>query len=101
MTEYRVDLDRLDDVTTRVGGLTTFIEESLIELEERITALQTNWSGQAADAHATAHSEWTAAAAKVRAALGEMQAAAEAHQSYEQTSAANVAMLGRGGESTQ
>jgi uncharacterized protein YukE len=41
-----------------------FIEESLIELEERITAIQTNWSGQAADAHATAHSEWTAAAAK-------------------------------------
>ncbi|WP_036530479.1 WXG100 family type VII secretion target [Nocardia sp. CNY236] len=98
MTEFRVDLEHLDIVTARMEGLNGFVAESLREVEERIAAVQGNWSGEAADAHATAHAEWTAAAIKIREGLTRMRAAATAaRKEYESAAAANVAMLGRGG----
>jgi WXG100 family type VII secretion target len=97
MTEYRVDLDHLEAVTARMEGLNGFVADSLREIEERIATVQGNWSGEAADAHAAAHAEWTDAAAKIRSGLEKMRAAAAAARAqYESASAANIAMLGRG-----
>jgi WXG100 family type VII secretion target len=97
VTEYRVDLAHLDNVTARIAGLQGFVEQSLQEVEERIAGVQANWAGEAADAHATAHAEWAAAAAKIAAGLEKMRAAAAAaHRHYGDASAANIAMLGHG-----
>ncbi|MEU4345338.1 WXG100 family type VII secretion target [Nocardia sp. NPDC023852] len=97
MTEYRVDLAHLDDVTTRMEGLNGFVADSLREVEQRIAAVQGNWSGVSAAAHATAHAEWTASAAEIRDGLQKMRAAATAARAqYEAAAAANAAMLGRG-----
>ncbi|GAA5088338.1 WXG100 family type VII secretion target [Nocardia iowensis] len=103
MTEqYRVDLAQLEAVTAKVASLAGFVNESLREVDERMAAVQATWTGAAADAHATAHTEWTTAAAKIADGLAKMQAAATAaRRSYEQGSAANIAMLGRGGGSAR
>ncbi|WP_028478867.1 WXG100 family type VII secretion target [Nocardia sp. CNY236] len=96
MTEFRVNLAHLDEVTARLRGLSSFVEDSLREVEERIAPLAGSWSGSAADRHAAAHAEWTAAAADIAEALARMRAAAAAaHASYESATAANLAMLGR------
>lgn len=100
--QYRVDLAQLEAVTAKVASLTGFVTESLRETEERIATVQASWNGAAADAHAAAHAEWTTAAAKIADGLAKMQAAAAAaRRSYEEGSAANLAMLGRGGGSAQ
>ncbi|AVL26373.1 hypothetical protein NBRGN_067_00310 [Nocardia brasiliensis NBRC 14402] len=52
--QYRVDLAHLDAVTAKLGGLNTFVAESLREVTERIATVQQNWSGEAADAQAAA-----------------------------------------------
>jgi WXG100 family type VII secretion target len=95
---YAVDLDHLDEVTNKIAGLQGFLTESLAEIEERIAALQTTWNGAAADAHAEAHREWTAAAAVVNEGIAAMRtAAAAAHTAYTDAGAANLRVLGRGG----
>ncbi|WP_069166896.1 WXG100 family type VII secretion target [Nocardia altamirensis] len=100
--QYRVDLAQLEAVTAKVGGLTAFVAETLREIDERVATVQQTWTGQAADAHATAHAEWVTAAAKVNEGLDKMKrAAAAARQSYESGTAANLAMLGRGGGTSQ
>ncbi|WP_327109754.1 WXG100 family type VII secretion target [Nocardia sp. NBC_01730] len=97
MTEYRVDLAHLEAVTARIEGLNGFAEDALREVEERMATLQSNWTGAAADAHATAHAEWTTSAAEIRDGLQKMRAAATAaRKQYQAASAANTAMLGRG-----
>ncbi|ASF10385.1 hypothetical protein NBRGN_043_00840 [Nocardia brasiliensis NBRC 14402] len=99
MTEqYRADLAHIEAVTAKLAGLDEFVTESLREVEERIAAVQRNWSGKSADAHATAHAEWTAAAAEIAAGLAKMhRAAAAARTSYADGTVTILSALGRGG----
>ncbi|MEU2092498.1 WXG100 family type VII secretion target [Nocardia beijingensis] len=102
MTEYRVDLAHLEAVTARMEGLYGFVADSLDEIEQRIAAVQGNWSGEAADAHAAAHKEWTDAAVKIRDGLAKMRAAAAAaRKEYEAAVAANLTTLGRNGQASE
>ncbi|MEV6559965.1 WXG100 family type VII secretion target [Nocardia sp. NPDC051756] len=97
--QYRVDLDHLDAVTAKVAALNSFVADALVELDQRIAAMQSTWDGAAADAHATAHAEWTAAAAKMADGLERMRAAAaSARASYNASTTANLSMLGRSGQ---
>jgi len=96
MGKYQVDLDQLDTVTKRIGGLTDFVAESLREIDERMATMQQNWSGDAADEQAAAHAEWVAAAEKIRGGVKKMQdAAAAAHTAYNDAVAENLRALGR------
>lgn len=96
--QYRVDLAHLDAVTSKMEGLNEFVSESLREITERIATVQQGWAGEAADAQATAQAEWDAAAVKVYEGLDRMKrAAAAAHASYSDASAANLSVLGRNG----
>ncbi|MFD6161976.1 WXG100 family type VII secretion target [Nocardia sp. NPDC060256] len=100
--QYRVDLAHLDTVTAKVAALNAFVADALTELDTRIATMQSSWTGAAADAHATAHAEWVAAAALMTDGLEKMRAAAAAaHASYENGTAANLAMLGRSGQGAQ
>ncbi|WP_405163892.1 WXG100 family type VII secretion target [Nocardia sp. NBC_01499] len=96
--QYRVDLAHLDTVTAKVAALNAFVSDSLTELDQRIATMQSTWTGAAADAHATAHSEWVAAARMTEGLEKMRAAAAAAHASYQNGTAANRAMLGRGGK---
>ncbi|WP_433659933.1 WXG100 family type VII secretion target [Nocardia sp. CA-128927] len=100
--QYRVDLNHLDAVTAKVAALNSFVADSLAELDQRIATVQGSWHGAAADAHAAAHAEWTAAAATMADGLAKMRvAAAAAHASCQDGTAANLSMLGRSGQGTQ
>ncbi|MEU2092273.1 WXG100 family type VII secretion target [Nocardia beijingensis] len=93
---YDVDLEHLDNVTARIGGLVGFITDSLVGLDTRIAAAHLTWSGEAAAAHATAHKEWAQAATEVREGIDAMRAAAAtAHGAYTAALTTNLGILGR------
>lgn len=80
---YRVDLEHLDIVTARVGGLRGFVQDSLSGVDQRIIAAHREWSGEAADRHAAAHREWMTAAGQVKDGIDAMHTAARtAHTAY-------------------
>lgn len=97
MTKYRVDLDHLDEVTTRVATLKGFLADSLREIDERVSLVQSTWNGAAADKQAEAHRDWVTAAREVEEGIDKMRAAAvAAHTAYTDVGATNLKMLGRG-----
>ncbi|NEW37151.1 WXG100 family type VII secretion target, partial [Nocardia cyriacigeorgica] len=71
-----MDLAELENITTRLQGLIGFVEDCLTQIDTRVAAVQSSWSGQAADAHATAHRDWLAGAQDMRDGLERMRAAA-------------------------
>ncbi len=80
---YRVELEQLDQTTSKVAGLQGFMEDSLSGLEARITAMHQQWTGAAADRHHAAYQEWAKAAHEVSDGIAAMrQAAATAHTAY-------------------
>ncbi|MBU3066152.1 WXG100 family type VII secretion target [Nocardia sp. NEAU-G5] len=92
---YRVDLEHLDAVTSKVAGLHGFVHDSLTGLDQRITTAHQQWTGATADKHATAHREWMTAAGEVRDGIEALRAAAKtAHESYSDTVTANHRVLG-------
>ncbi|MGN2636735.1 WXG100 family type VII secretion target [Nocardia takedensis] len=99
MTEpFRVDLTELDDITARVAGFVGFLEDSLIGIQQRLTAVQAGWSGESADAANDAFARWLTGARDVAEGIHEMRAAGSAaHQRYTEAVATNLEMLGRGG----
>ncbi len=98
---YRVNLTELDDAVIQINALKTFLEESLIEIDERVNTMRADWTGSAAQAYDTAHVDWIASARTATAGIEKMRAAARsAHDSYTATIAANRALLGRDGQST-
>ncbi|MFI9508401.1 WXG100 family type VII secretion target [Nocardia sp. NPDC052566] len=93
---FEVDLDHLDQVTARIGGLVGFVTDSLTGLDTRISALHQEWTGATATAHDRAHREWVTGANEVREGVDAMRAAAHtAHQHYSTAIATNRAMFGR------
>jgi WXG100 family type VII secretion target len=92
---YSVDLEHLDAVTARIGGLHGFITESLTGLDSRIAAAHQEWAGAAADKHNAAHREWMKAAGEARDSIEAMRAAAQAaHTAYTDVVTANRRTLG-------
>jgi WXG100 family type VII secretion target len=96
MSSFRVELDRLDQVASRLAGLTAFMNDKLAELDRRVAALHDgSWSGRAASAHAEAHREWSAGAAEFNRGLADIESAAkQAHAKYSAAIVANKRMLG-------
>ncbi|MFD4428680.1 WXG100 family type VII secretion target [Nocardia sp. NPDC058497] len=93
---FRVDLVELEQIVSRVTGFVGFLADSLDGLQQRIGAVQQNWSGAAADAQAEAFRGWHAGATDVADGIDTMrQAAQDAHDRYTAALAANLAMLGR------
>ncbi|QIS08826.1 WXG100 family type VII secretion target [Nocardia arthritidis] len=94
---YRVDLDHLDQVTTKIGGLLGFLDECLAGIVSRVAALHQEWRGAAATKHAQAHKDWAAGAAEVREGVEAMRAAAaNAHTQYTEVAQLNLRMFGGG-----
>ncbi|WP_305779821.1 WXG100 family type VII secretion target [Nocardia nova] len=93
---YSVDLEHLDAVVSKIGGLVGFITDSLEGLDQRLAAAHQSWAGQAADSHIAAHAKWAAAAQEAREGIDIMRAAAAtAHNQYSDAVATNLQMLRR------
>ena len=60
---YTVDLERLDAVVQRIQTFDASVERRLADLNHRMAHIRTIWTGDASQAQAAAHDEWTAAAA--------------------------------------
>ncbi|WP_063130276.1 WXG100 family type VII secretion target [Nocardia fusca] len=94
---YAVDLTELEAAATRLGNLIGFVEDSLQQIDGRDATLRAGWSGDAATAYDTAHTEWVAGVQDMKDGLLRMQEAAKtAHTNYTNAVATNVYMLGRG-----
>lgn len=93
---FRVDLDELEQMVARVSGFVGFLNDSLDGLQQRISTVQQNWNGAAADAQAEAFRDWHIGATDVSEGIATMrQAVQDAHDRYNAAIAANLAMLGR------
>jgi ESAT-6 family protein len=90
---YTVDLERLDAVVQRIQTFDASVERRLADLNHRMAHIRTIWTGDASQAQAAAHDEWTAAAAELRHGLAALRgAAATAHANYQAAQTANVTM---------
>lgn len=93
---YRVDLNELENVTDRVAGFVGFLEQSLDGIQQRITAVQSSWTGPSATAANEAFTQWLAGAQEVSEGITTMrQSAVAARDRYNAAVAANLQMLGR------
>ncbi|MBW0269982.1 hypothetical protein ATM97_02310 [Nocardia sp. MH4] len=62
---FRADLAELEQMVARVSGFVGFLNDSLDGLQQRIAAVQQNWTGAAADAQAEAFRDWATGATDV------------------------------------
>lgn len=93
---FQVDLNELENITTRAAGFIGFLTDSLAGLEQRMAALQQTWSGESATAQADAFRRWAVGATDVADGIQAMrQAALDAHGRYTNAVEANLRMLGR------
>ncbi|RMI35163.1 WXG100 family type VII secretion target [Nocardia stercoris] len=92
MSEFSVDLDKLDNIVIQLKNLNSFFTEHLTELEQRIGQLHSGgkWDGVAAAAHQEAHDIWSKGAQELNDAIAAMSTAGrEAHTAYTDAKTAN------------
>jgi len=91
---YRVELEELLAFVETLRSFEQRAEAIGARVDGQIADLHASWSGDAAAAHRAHHDEWTAAAAQMREALGQLREAAHAtHRNYTQAVELNLAML--------
>ncbi|MEV0356862.1 WXG100 family type VII secretion target [Nocardia sp. NPDC050697] len=98
-SEFSVDLDQLDQVVSRLNGLSGFLRDHLNELDKQVQALQAGgaWESAAASAYADAHRAWRTAAGEFLDGVAVMRTAAEqAHGRYSRAVDVNLRMLRSG-----
>lgn len=62
-SRFTVDVDHLEQVSTKLIGLAGFLSEQLDAYDAKMATLQSSsWSGAAADAFEAAQGEWVTAA---------------------------------------
>jgi WXG100 family type VII secretion target len=91
--QFTIDADELDQIISDVSKCETALQTLTSDLEKQIQSLQEVWEGLAAAAQKEAHAEWTKGMNDMRAALGDLRAAARtAHGNYTGAADANVNM---------
>ncbi|PPJ31710.1 WXG100 family type VII secretion target [Nocardia nova] len=97
-SQFSVDLDRLDQIVSRLSGLAAFIADHLTDIEQRVATLQgTGWEGVAARAYDDAHHEWMSGAKELVDGVREMSdSARQAHTGYTRALELNRRMLQSG-----
>jgi WXG100 family type VII secretion target len=90
---FRADLAALEDLVARLGAFDQRAANLTDRLEADARRLHGQWSGPAADAHATAHRRWQLAHEQVRVALEQLAGFARgAHTNYLSAAASNLRM---------
>ena len=73
---FRVDPHALADAVQRMAAFQRYAEDTIAEIDSRVTCLHTSWTGEAAAAHAEAHRHWVRGEAMMREALAQLKKAA-------------------------
>lgn len=90
---FRVDPQALADAVQRMTEFQRYADDTLTEIDSRVTRLHAAWTGQGAAAHAEAHQHWARGEAMMREALAQLtNAAATAHGNYTGAVSTNLAM---------
>ncbi|MBU3065994.1 WXG100 family type VII secretion target [Nocardia sp. NEAU-G5] len=93
-TELTVDLDRLDDIVTRLEGLAGYIHEHLDGLDDGVASLPGIWKSAGAQAYTDAHRRWEPNAREFAEGVAAMSDAAQsAHGRYTRVIDVNGRML--------
>ncbi|MFE6922858.1 WXG100 family type VII secretion target [Nocardia sp. NPDC057663] len=93
--DFTFDIDELDQLISRANGFIGFLTESLDGINNRMSSIQQNWQGAAADAQEEAYREWATGAATVIEGLTQMyDAAVTARDAYSAAAEANLRMSG-------
>ncbi|MBY8859883.1 WXG100 family type VII secretion target [Nocardia sp. CA2R105] len=92
-TDYRVDLVGLAKLIDDTATLKSSIEQNITEIDQRISDLHVTWTGDAADAHKTAHDNRIRAVADMNEALATLrQKLADALTAYQTVGPTNHGM---------
>ncbi|MEU4416471.1 WXG100 family type VII secretion target [Nocardia salmonicida] len=66
---YEVDMEMLENTERRLEGFVGFAQDQLAAVEKLINSTSDRWTGTAADAYVTKHSDWTKQATTALEAL--------------------------------
>lgn len=90
---FSIDVDELDAVIADIQSTESALQSLTDDLEAQMKALQSVWTGLAADAQAAAQAEWDSGMAQMRQAMAELRAAARtAHGNYQGAAETNATM---------
>ena len=90
---YAVDLGELQDKIDEMAEFERRIEKALTHLDGVVDRLHLTFTGEAANAHRTAHQQWVAGMQEMKKGLAEVRAAGErAHTNYTNAVQANARM---------
>ncbi|WP_315773424.1 WXG100 family type VII secretion target [Rhodococcoides kroppenstedtii] len=95
MSAFRVELDPLMEVVSRLQAVAESADRRLAEVDARVAHLGSAWTGDAAAAHRRAHDAAAAGAREMAEGLAVMaEAARSAHSAYSAAVTANLRMFG-------
>lgn len=94
-SEFTVDLEHLEQIVTKLVGLSGFIGDHLDEIDDKVAGLiGTGWESIAADAYQVAHQQWAVGAREFVEGIRDMSDAAKAaHGRYTNAIDVNYRML--------
>lgn len=93
-TEFTVDIQRLDDLVTRLSNLAGYLTEQLDLIDDKVAGLDGAWEALAATAYRDAHRLWSTGAREFATGLADISDAARtAHTRYITAAEVNRKML--------
>ncbi|MGW0180302.1 WXG100 family type VII secretion target, partial [Nocardia sp. NPDC003345] len=88
--EFTVDLERLDQLITRLSNLAGYLTEQLDLIDDKVAGLDGAWETVAADAYRDAHRLWSTGAREFATGLADISDAARtSHTRYTNAAAVN------------
>lgn len=80
---YRIELAAVQDLVDDLARFATTVDDRIRSLDAQIEELHLVWTGDAAIAHRSAHSQWREGVADIREAIVEIRkAASHSHAAF-------------------
>ena len=93
-TEFAVDIERLDNLVSRLSSLAGYLTEQLDLIDDKVATLDGAWETLAANAYRDAHRLWSTGAREFATGLADISDAARtAHTRYTTAAEVNRKML--------
>lgn len=71
----QIEFARMEELASNIGTASAVIAEHLARLDGEISMLALGWTGEASDAYAKAHREWTTSLGEMNRVLGSIHSA--------------------------
>lgn len=94
--EFAVELTDIENLVVRLRDMIDAVDRIVSELDSVASAVQSQWTGSAADAYAAAHADWLTSARDLIVEITNVRIRAQqAQSSYVDSISTNLKMLGR------